>query len=988
MRLSKMLALLVLLEGFAHAGGPEFVGGSSYFDPVAMGNPLTWPQGYISYFTDQGDLSPNLLGPNADAFVANAFGVWNAIPTSAIMVLQSGHLGEDVSGANFTLINGMITGPADITPNASSTAVGVVYDEDGSITDALLGSGASSSAYCASNSTLGGVDSFDVSGHFQHALIILNGNCAQTSSQLPDLQYHLVRAIGRVLGLDWSQANLNVITRNPVPVAADYAGFPVMHEIDPVSCVPVAVCYSNRGIVNPAQPKIDDQAALSRLYPVTAQNLGNFPGKQIFAQSTARVSGSVFFTDASGVAAQPMQGVNVVARWIDPATRLPSRSVVGSSVSGFLFRGNAGNIISGYADSSGQNFDRFGSNDQALEGFFDLSGLQIPNGAASAQYQLTIEPLDPLWSTSVGPYGSAGEVQPSGAVQPILVTVTPGANIKQDILMQGSAVQKPQWYGATSYNAPVALAASGEWTGALGDYGATDYFQFPVQANRTLSVIVNAFDETGKLTEGKMMPVAGLWDIADPGLTPAPANTPSAFNTSYFAETRLDAQVFLTTTLRLGIADYRGDGRPDYNYTARVFYGDTLTPVRASVAGGIPLTIAGMGLQSDTFVQTAGINVPLLASSATRLLLSSPPLPDGVYDFLLSDANTGGSSNMSGVLTVGAGPTDQIEIASGANQTATVGGQAAFPLVVMVVGPDGITPVAGASVQFTSPSVGFSACGGGTNCTVLTNASGMASSFITPLSAGVGTVTAKLAPATYPLPQQVSTTLTASSSQLDLALLNPAVWIAQGATVSFPIAARLLSNGAPLSGTTLTYRIVQGSGALNAPTSQTNAAGDASVNLQLSSLSAPVQVIVCIAPANTVCQTFTATAVPTSALQLQPVAGTMQVVPSGQSFQPVVVRVVDSSVPANAVLGASVRFVSYVGRVAPNQPIVWAGEAGISQPGAPVILSSSKIAVVSDINGLATLPISTQGYSGNIVVAGTATVGNSSVSYEAQQLGP
>ncbi len=983
-----MLTLLVLLEGFAHAGGPEFVAGASYFDPVAIGRPLTWPAEYISYFTDQGDLSPNLLGANADAFVANAFGMWNAIPTSAIMMLQSGHLAEDVSGVNFTLINGVITGPSDIAPNASSTAVGVVYDEDGSVTDALLGSGASSSAYCASNSTLGGVDSFDVSGHFQHALIILNGNCAQTSLQLPDLQYHLVRVIGRVLGLDWSQANLNVITRNPAPVAADYAGFPVMHEIDPVSCVPVAVCYSNRGTVNPAQPKMDDQAALSRLYPVTAQNLGSFPGKQIFVQSTARVSGSVFFTDASGMAAQPMQGVNVVARWIDPATRLPSRSVVASSVSGFLFRGNAGNIISGYADASGQNFDRFGSDDQALEGSFDLGGLQIPNGAASAQYQLTIEPLDPLWSTGVGPYGSAGQVQPSGAVQPILLTVTPGANFKQDILLQGSAVQKPQWYGPTSYAAPVPLAVSGEWTGALGDYGATDYFQFPVQANRTLSVIVNALDETGKPSERKMMPVAGLWDIVDPGLIPAPANTPSAFNTSYFAETRLDAQVFLTTTLRLGIADYRGDGRPDYNYTARVFYGDTLTPVRASVAGSTPLTIAGLGLRSDTLVQTAGITVPLLASSATGLLVSSPPLPDGLYDFLLSDANTGGSSSMSGVLTVGAGPTDQIEIVSGANQTAAVGGQAAFPLVVVAVAADGVTPVSGASVQFTSFSVGFSACGGGTNCTVLTNASGMASSFMTPISAGVGTVTAKLAPATYPLPQQVSTTLTASSSQLDLALLNPAVWIAQGASVSFPIAARVLSNGAPASGTTLNYRIAQGSGTLSAGASQTDAAGNASVNLQLSSLLTSVQVIVCIAPANTVCRTFTATVVPASSLQLQPVAGTLQVVPAGQGFQPVAARVFDSSVPANTVLGASVQFVSYVGRVAANQPIVWAGETGISLPGAPVILSSSKAAVVSDINGIATLPISTQGYSGNIVVAGTATIGTSSVSYKAQQLGP
>jgi hypothetical protein len=181
---------------------------------------------------------------------------------------------------------------------------------------------------------------------------------------------------------------------------------------------------------------MDDQAALSRLYPVTAQNLGSFPGKQVFAQNTARLSGNVFFTDASGLAAQPMQGVNVVARWIDPATGLPSHTVVATSVSGFLFVGNAGNMISGFTDASGQDFNRFGSDDQTLAGFFDLAGLQIPNGAKSAQYQLTVEALDPLWSPGVGPYGSAGQVQPSGSVQPIdaIERNTKAAMVRPDLL--------------------------------------------------------------------------------------------------------------------------------------------------------------------------------------------------------------------------------------------------------------------------------------------------------------------------------------------------------------------------------------------------------------------------------------------------------------------------------------------------------------------------------------------------------------------------
>jgi hypothetical protein len=984
-----LIAILLMLKPPMHAGGPALVAGASYFDPTVKGTPLTWPQGVISYFTDQGNLSPTLLGPNADAFVASAFGMWNSVPTAAILMMQSGHLAEDVNGANFSVMNGVIAGPPDITPSATGTAVGVVYDENGSVTDALLGTGASNSFYCATNSALGGVDNFDVSAQFQHALIILNGNCAQTPSQLPDLQYHLVRVIGRILGLDWSQANVNVITRNPLPIAADYSGFPVMHQIDPISCIPVSSCYSNHGTVNPAQPKLDDQAALSRLYPVTAQNLATFPGKQIFSQATARVYGSVFFTDAGGLAGQPMQGANVVARWIDPATKSPSRSLVATSISGFLFRGNAGNVVTGYTDASGQNFDRFGSDDQSLEGSFDLAGLQIPNGATSAQYQITSEAIDSLWSPNAGPYGSAGQVQPSGAVQPIIVTLTPGANLHQDILVQGSAVQKPQWYGATSYASPVQVPGSGTWAGTLNAYGITDFFQFPAQANRTLSVIVHALDESGNPSEGKSLPVAGLWDIADPGLTPAPANTPSAFNTSYFGETRLDAQIFQSTTFRLGIADYRGDGRPDYSYQARVLYGDRVLPARASVAGGTPVTIRGLGLQLDTIVQTAGIAVPVLASSAQQLLLDSPPLVDGVYDFLLSDINTGGSSNMTGVLTVGAGPNDQIKLISGANLTAPVGGQAPSPFSVMVVAADGVTPVAGASVQFTSsPAVSFSACGGTNNCTILSDQSGLASTFMTVQSAGTMTVAAKLAPAIYPNPQQVQVTLLGTSSQLDLSLLNPSVWIAQGSTVNIPLNARVLSNGNAVSGSTVSYQITGGVGTLGSPAAQTDAHGNASVNLQVTSLSAPVQVTACIPPGNNSCQLFNAIAVPVSSLQLQAVAGTLQIVPPATAFQPVIVRVTDSSVPPNPVLGAGVLFLSYIGRLGQNQTILWAGEAGISQPSTPVIIGKSQTTVQSDINGLASIPLSTQGIPGNVAVAGTATAGTSVVQFTGEQLGP
>jgi hypothetical protein len=225
--------------------------------------------------------------------------------------------------------------------------------------------------------------------------VILNGICAQDSSQVIDFEYRLVRVLGHVLGLGSSQANLNVWTGTPAPGAADWAGFPVMHALDLASCLPITNC-----LPAPDQPKMDDRAALGRLYPVTAANQVNFTGKSIFADTTVRIHGTVSFP-ASSVPGQGMQGVNVVARWIDPATLQPSRTYVASAVSGFLYRGNNGNPITGFTDASGQPLDRWGSDDPALQGFFDLAGLEIPNGDLAASYQLTLERVDPLLSEAV-----------------------------------------------------------------------------------------------------------------------------------------------------------------------------------------------------------------------------------------------------------------------------------------------------------------------------------------------------------------------------------------------------------------------------------------------------------------------------------------------------------------------------------------------------------------------------------------------------------
>jgi hypothetical protein len=61
----------------------------------------------------------------------------------------------------------------------------------------------------------------------------------------------------------------------------------------------------------------------------------------------------------------------------------------------------------------------------------------------------------------------------------------------------------------------------------------------------------------------------------------------------------------------------------------------------------------------------------------------------------------------------------------------------------------------------------------------------------------------------------VQTTLLATSSAFDISLLSPFAWIAQGATLDLPLVARVLSNGSPVSGSTVTFQVMKGTGSVN-----------------------------------------------------------------------------------------------------------------------------------------------------------------------------
>jgi hypothetical protein len=250
--------------------------------------------------------------------------------------------------------------------------------------------------------------------------------------------------------------------------------------------------------------------------------------------------------------------------------------------------------------------------------------------------------------------------------------------------------------------------------------------------------------------------------------------------------------------------------------------------------------------------------------------------------------------------------------------------------------------VSGATIAWSATNgLQFSTCSGASSCSVLTDEAGESSSGVTPTATGASTITVALAPASYSPPQSQQATVVGTSTALDLAALTPTRWIGQGATLSVPLTVEALDLAVPQANVTVNFVITKGTATLSASSATTNSSGFATIHAQITNQSADVQVSACAAPNNSPCQTFTMFSTPPSLWMLETVSGSSQVVPEGQAFQPLAMRVTDGSAVSNPVMGVNVTFQTTLARVPEN--------------GMPVVLGSSQTQVVSAQDGLASI---------------------------------
>jgi hypothetical protein len=240
------------------------VTGPPYF--TTAGQNVIWYTDQPRYYTDPGDLSASVNHAAADALVAAAARVWN-VPTARMVLQQGGTLNEPVSGVNVYLQQGVpgssgLVFPTDVaSANYTAKQIAVIYDRDGSVTDLLLGAGASDPSGCRQNGVTESVDLIAPAGLIEHAVLILNGRCTgAVPEQQLQMQYQLERAFGRVLGLGWSQLNDNAFTGTPQPTYAQILHWPIMHPIDIVCGL-----YTYQCLPQPFTLRDDDVASITQL---------------------------------------------------------------------------------------------------------------------------------------------------------------------------------------------------------------------------------------------------------------------------------------------------------------------------------------------------------------------------------------------------------------------------------------------------------------------------------------------------------------------------------------------------------------------------------------------------------------------------------------------------------------------------------------------------------------------------------------------------
>ena len=278
-------------------------GGAILVDTGGSGQPVLWQGGVVHYNLESGETGTLGQLSNAEAvdFVRELFDDWKnvtieGVATVTISPAEGESLGSvDASNMNdhFTYCPPDATCPTESPPfvagSARTGASPILFDDDGSMTDAVQGAGASASILGFAGPRV--VDRIEGVLYITEGQALLNGRFidgvggSDPEVALEEFKGSIFHEIGHFLGIDHTQVNLASVIKYLNGDTSEKDAIPTM--------LPLFVDGEAQ-----LSPHFDDKVAVSLLYPSAA-----------FASSFCRIEGKVFESDG----ATELQGVNVVA---------------------------------------------------------------------------------------------------------------------------------------------------------------------------------------------------------------------------------------------------------------------------------------------------------------------------------------------------------------------------------------------------------------------------------------------------------------------------------------------------------------------------------------------------------------------------------------------------------------------------------------------------------------------------------------------------
>jgi hypothetical protein len=399
--------------------------------------------------------------------------------------------------------------------------------------------------------------------------------------------------------------------------------------------------------------------------------------------------------------------------------------------------------------------------------------------------------------------------------------------------------------------------------------------------------------------------VAGIWNSVDSTTSPPALATIAPFNGAVPGLTSLGVDTVADGELILGVADQRGDGRPDYTLHGRLLYTSRVSPQNLPLTGGI-ITIAGSGFHPGMVVSLqSSLNPPILAVvtdvTPTILVATVPPASSasGSLDLVVTDPATHGIAAIAAGISYGDASTDMLTIVAAPPPMVATGVPSAF--TVRVFGPDHITPVGGVPVTF-SVLVGSAnlSAGPGLSSIVTTTGGGFATVDVIATAIGAVTLQASLSDGSVLLTRFIATATPAIAS------LTPPLFLAPNVTWSWSPQVELWNGVLPAAGAVVDW---SGTGAhATVPlSSATNTEGVASIWLSLGPWPAGTAftLTACI-PATTSCVAIPVYTVHPETELLSSVSGVNQQLIPGQTPAPVTVRLLAPG--GQPIVGGTVTF--------------------------------------------------------------------------------